>query len=73
MAKWNQSGEGNVHVSDGQEGFWASFPKTITAKKALAEYMRTADYSEATRAFNVRATVLSGKNKGDQATTTYRP
>jgi hypothetical protein len=71
--KWNQGGNGNVHVSDGQEGYWATFGPSVTAAHALREYLRTADYGNATRAFTVTATVLKGRNKDDQAYATVRP
>jgi hypothetical protein len=73
MNKWNQVEDGNVHVSDGQEGFWGTFRDGVTAAEALAEYMSTADYSESTASFVVTATVLSGVNEGDMATTTHDP
>ncbi len=57
MNIWNQSGEGNVHVSDGQEGYWATMPEGTTAVQALAEFLRTADYSAATESFTVTAKI----------------
>lgn len=66
---WNQQQQGNVHVSDGAEGYWATFPDG-TAATALAEYLRTADYSAAKASFVVRAEVLSGAHAGDVASET---
>ena len=70
MAKrdWNQAGEGNVHVSDGREGYWATMPDGTTAQQALDDFMSSADYSAATKSFVVRATVGD-----DVAETTYEP
>jgi hypothetical protein len=45
---WNQSGTGNAHVHDGQEGYWATFQDGATAEEVLDEYLRTADYTAAT-------------------------
>ena len=55
--QWNQAGEGNVHVSDGQEGYWTTMPEGTSAQQALDTYMATADYSSATESFVIRATV----------------
>jgi hypothetical protein len=55
--RWNQAQEGNAWVSDGQEGFWATFPEGTTAATVLTEYMSTADYSGATGTFCVRAEI----------------
>jgi hypothetical protein len=54
---WNQTRHGNAHVSDGQEGFWASFPKGTSAQAVLDEYMSTADYTGATGTFTVEAEI----------------
>lgn len=59
--KWNQAGEGNVHVTDGGQGYWATVPSEWTVEQALDEYMSTADYSEATATFTVRAHMLDGR------------
>lgn len=48
MIRWNQVQDGNAHVSDGQEGYWAHFPDGTSAKEVLAAYLATADYSAAT-------------------------
>ena len=55
--KWNQQQQGNAWVTDGQEGFWATFPKGTSAKEVLDSYMDTADYSGATGTFTVRAEI----------------
>jgi hypothetical protein len=70
---WNQAVRGNVHVSDGAEGFWAQMRPDVTAQEALDEYMSTADYSAATGAFTVTAEVLSGKHEGDTKTLRVGP
>jgi hypothetical protein len=57
MTAWNQTQQGNAHVEDGAEGFWASFPEGTTAQAVLDEYMSTADYSGATGSFVVRAEI----------------
>lgn len=68
MTTWNQIREGNVHVTDGAEGYWATMPADVTAQAALDLYMSTADYDGATKAVTVTATVLSGKHEGQMAT-----
>ena len=55
--EWNQQQEGNAHVSDGQEGYWATFPQGTSAKKVLDVYMSTADYSAGTGTFTVTAKI----------------
>jgi hypothetical protein len=57
MAKWNQVQQGNAHVSDGQEGFWAQFPVGTSAEDVLADYLDGADYSAATGEFTVQAEI----------------
>lgn len=57
MNKWNQVQDGNAHVSDGAEGFWAEFPAGTTAQAVLDDYMSTADYSGATGTFRVTAEI----------------
>jgi len=52
---WNQSGSGNAHVGDGQEGFWAKFPAGTSAQAVLDTYLSTADYTGSTKAFRVTA------------------
>ena len=55
--RWNQTRDGNAHVSDGAEGFWSHFPAGTTAQAVLDEYMATADYSAATGTFAVWAEI----------------
>lgn len=55
--RWNQAAIGNAHVSDGQEGFWARFPRGTSAREVLDLYLDTADYSGATGHFTVRAEI----------------
>lgn len=55
--KWNQQQQGNAHVSDGQEGYWATFPRGTSAQRVLDVYMATADYSGATGTFTVTAEI----------------
>lgn len=55
--RWNQTKQGNAHVSDGAEGFWATFPDGTSARQVLDEYMSTADYSGATGMFTVTAEI----------------
>jgi len=57
MVKWNQIKDGNARVSDGAEGYWASFPAGTSARTVLDEYLSTADYSGATGTFTVRAEI----------------
>ncbi len=77
MTKWNQEMQGNAHVSDGAEGYWAEFgappyeeglsdgaegywaefPEGTSAQAVLDDYMSTADYSGATKAFVVTAEI----------------
>ncbi len=71
--KWNEAGLGNVHVSDGVMGYWATVPANWTACAALHAYMETADYSGAWASFEVKATMLGGVHKGDTASVTYDP
>ena len=33
--KWNQTKDGNAHVTDGAEGYWATFPVGTSAKEVL--------------------------------------
>jgi len=66
--KWNQQQEGNAHVSDGQEGYWATFPRGTSAQRVLDTYMATADYSGATGTFTVTATI-----DGDMASVRVGP
>jgi len=57
MTTWNQAMQGNAHVSDGAEGYWAEFPEGTSAQAVLDDYMSTADYSGATQAFDVVAEI----------------
>jgi hypothetical protein len=54
---WNQTQQGNAHVSDGAEGFWASFPRGTSAQSVLKAFLATADYSAATGTFTVTAEI----------------
>ncbi|MGA7122344.1 MAG: hypothetical protein WBY94_19735 [Polyangiaceae bacterium] len=65
--KWNETQDGNAHVSDGAVGFWANFPPGTSAKAVLDEYMSTADYDGATAEFVVTAEI-----DGQIATTTVK-
>lgn len=42
-------------VSDGEVKVWAAVPTRMTVEELLAEFLRTADYSEATAAVHVYA------------------
>lgn len=54
MVIWqNSNGRGNAWVSDGQEGYWATVPANWTARMALDEYIRTADYGECDSPFTI--------------------
>jgi len=66
--RWNQVKDGNAHVSDGAEGFWATFPAGTSAQTVLDEYMSTADYSAATAKFSVTAEI-----EGNTASCTVGP
>ena len=55
--KWNQNKDGNAWVSDGAEGYWAHFPPGTSAKEVLDVFMETADYSNSTITFTVRAEI----------------
>lgn len=65
--RWNQSGAGAVHVSDGVEGYWCD-AEGVDAATALAAFLRTADYDcPCGSRLIVTATILRGKFEGDVA------
>ena len=55
--KWNQTKDGNAHVTDGAEGYWATFPVGTSAKEVLDIFLDTADYTGATGKFTVEAEI----------------
>ena len=77
--KWNQNKDGNAWVSDGAEGYWAHFPPGTSAKEVLDVFMETADYSNSTITFTVRAEIdgdvaeVRVEPGGVRPTTTRRP